>query len=72
MFSPCYFSCNYTSHVSFTKDMKLNMKKGTFLLNSTNKQQFINILSYFLERNCKVYHASGEGDVMFVQSSRHW
>ena len=55
--------------VSFTKDTKLNMKKGIFLLNSTNKQQFINMLSHFLERYCKVYHASGDADVMIVQNA---
>ena len=55
--------------VSFTTDLKLNMKKGTFLSNSTNKQQFINMLSCFLERNCKVYHASGDADVMNVQKA---
>ena len=58
-----------TSHMSFTKDMKLNMKKGTFLSNSTNKQQFINVLSYFLERNCKVYYALGDADVMIAQKA---
>ena len=55
--------------MSFTKDTKLNMKKGTFLSNSTNKQQFINMLSCFLERNCKVYHASGDAGVMNVQKA---
>ena len=54
---------------SFTKDTKLNMKQGTFLSNSTNKQQFINMLSCFLERNCKVYHASGDAGVMNVQKA---
>ena len=55
--------------VSFTKDTKLNMKKETFLSNSINKQQFINVLSCFLERNRKVYHASGDADVMIVQQA---
>ena len=55
--------------VSFTKDTKLNMKKGTFLSNSTTKQQFINMLSCFLERNCKVYRTSGDADVMIIQKA---
>ena len=55
--------------VSFTKDTKMNMKKETFLSNSTNKQQFINMLSFFLERNCKVCHASGDADLMIVQKA---
>ena len=55
--------------VSLTKDTKLNMKQETFLSNSINKQQFINILCCFLERNRKVYHASGDADVMTVQKA---
>ena len=44
-------------------------EEGNFLSNSTNKQQFIIMLSCFLERNCKIYHASGDADVMNVQKA---
>ena len=43
--------------VTYTEDMKLTMKKANFLANSTNKQQFINMLGNYLEKKCKVYHA---------------
>ena len=36
--------------ITFTEDMKLIMKKVTFLANSTNKQQFINMLGNYLEK----------------------
>ena len=39
--------------VTFTGDMKLTMKKVNFLANSTNKQQFINMLGNHLEKNAK-------------------
>ena len=32
-------------------------------------QQFIDVFGCFLERNCKVHHASGDADVMTVQKA---
>ena len=55
--------------VSFTKDTKLNIKKDIFLTNSLNKQHFIDMLGCVLERNCKVYHSSGDADLMIVQKA---
>jgi len=55
--------------VTFTEDMKLTMKKVNFLANSTNKQQFINMLGKYLEKKCKVYHAQGDADVLIVQKA---
>ena len=45
------------------------MKKVNFLANNTNKQQFINRLGNYLEKNCKVYHAPGDADVLIVQKA---
>ena len=55
--------------VTFTEDMKLTMKKVNFLANSTNKQQFINMLGSYLEKKCKVYHAPGDADLLIVQKA---
>ena len=55
--------------VTFTEDMKLTMKKVNFLANSTNKQQFINMLGNYLEKKCKVYHAPGDADLLIVQKA---
>ena len=55
--------------VTFTEDMKLTMKKVNFLANSTNKQQFINMLGNYLEKKFKVYHARGYADVLIVQKA---
>ena len=42
--------------------------KATFLANSTNKQKFINMLGSYLEKKeCKVYHAPGDADLLIVQ-----
>ncbi len=49
-------------NVAFTEETQLTMKKETFLANSTNKQQFINMLSGYLEKMCAVYYASGDAD----------
>ena len=50
-------------NVTFTEDMKLTMKKASFLANSANKQQFISMLGHHLEKKCKVYYASGDADL---------
>ena len=55
--------------VTFTEDMKLNMKKVNFLANNINKQQFIYMLGSYLEKKCKVYHAPGDADVLIVQKT---
>ena len=55
--------------VTFTENMKLTMKKVNFLANSTNKQQFINMLGNYLENICRVYHAPEDADVLIVQKS---
>ena len=39
-------------NVTFTEDMKLTVKKASFLANSANKQQ---MLGHHLEKKCKVY-----------------
>ena len=55
--------------VTFTEDMKLNMKKVNFLAKNINKQQFIYMLGSYLEKKCKVYHAPGDADVLIVQKT---
>ena len=55
--------------VTFTEDMKLSVKKVNFLINSVNKQQFINMFGSYLEKKCKVYHASADADVHIVQKT---
>ena len=55
--------------VTFTEDMKFSMKEANFLANSVNKQQFINMLGSYPEKKCKVYHASGDADVLIVQKT---
>ena len=39
--------------VTFDEHMPVTMKKDEFLTNSTNKQQFINMLSHHLQKNCQ-------------------
>ena len=56
-------------NVTFTEDMNLTMKKANFLANSANKQQFIKMLGHHLEKKCKVYHASGDADLLIVQKA---
>ena len=58
--------------------MQLTMKKVNFLANSTNTQQFINMLDSYLEKmKCKVYHAPGDANLLVVQkavesATLHW
>ena len=57
-------------NVTFTEEMLLIMKKATFLANSINKQRFIDMLSGYLEKKtCKVYHFSGDADLLIVQKA---
>ena len=55
--------------VTFTEDMKLNMKKINFLAKNINKQQFVYMLDSYLEKKCKVYHSPGDADVLIVQET---
>ena len=60
----------YIKDEPFTEDMKLTMKKVNFLANSTNKQQFINMLGNYLEKKCKVCTMlPGDADVLIVQKA---
>ncbi|WAR15643.1 LOW QUALITY PROTEIN: hypothetical protein MAR_005748 [Mya arenaria] len=53
--------------VTFDEDMPVTMKKEEFLANSTNKQQFINMLSGHLQKNtCQTFHAPGDADLLIV------
>ncbi|KAK3735524.1 hypothetical protein QZH41_001205 [Actinostola sp. cb2023] len=55
--------------VTFTEDMRITMKKDHFLSNVKNKQQFINMLSQFLQKiGCETYHAQGDADVLIVKT----
>ena len=47
--------------------MKLSITKLNFLANNVNKQQFINMPGSYLEKKCKVCHASADDDVLIVQ-----
>ena len=56
--------------VTFTEEMKLTMKKDTFLTNKANKQQFIYMLGRYLEKEgCKVFHAPEDADVLIVKKA---
>ncbi|XP_052787427.1 uncharacterized protein LOC128222459 isoform X1 [Mya arenaria] len=56
--------------VTFDEDMPVTMKKEEFLANSTNKQQFINMLSGHLQKNtCQTFHAPGDADLLIVQKA---
>jgi len=46
------------------------MRKDQFLANKEKKQRFINMLSTELvEKSCKTYHSSGDGNLSIVQTS---
>ena len=61
---------NAGTTVTFTADMPITMKKGQFLANRRNKQQFIFMLSEELQKkNCKAHHASGDADLLIVQQA---
>ena len=56
--------------VNFTTKTVNNLKKDEFLANKRNKQRFINLLSESLtEAGCKSIHASGDADVLIVQTA---
>ena len=50
--------------------MTTTVKKDQFFANQKNKQQFIFMLSTELEcSNCKTYHATGDADLLIIQSA---
>ena len=56
--------------VTFTDDMKLTMKKDTFLGNRNNKQSFINMLSRYLQLSgCLTHHSQEDADLLIVQTA---
>ncbi|KAG1671837.1 hypothetical protein GQR58_016250 [Nymphon striatum] len=56
--------------VTFTKEIKLTMKKDIFLSNPQNKQRLLNMLSESLnENNCKTLHAESDADVLIAQTA---
>ena len=58
------------AEVSFTGEMKINMKKDLFLSNKENKQRFICMLSSCLqEYDCETQHADGDADLLIVQTA---
>ena len=56
--------------VQFTKTSQMNMKKQQFLANTTNKQNFINMLSSSLrEVELNTVHASDDADSLIVKTA---
>lgn len=57
-------------NVEISPSMHLRMKKDNFLTNKRNKQQFINMLSSYLEKSgAEVNHAEGDADVLIVSTA---
>ena len=56
--------------VTFTEDMKLTQKKETFLGNFNNKQNFINMLSRYLQLSgCQTHHSQEDADLLIVSTA---
>lgn len=56
--------------VHFTQDMLFKLKRGDFLCNKTNKQNFIDMLSDQLQQNeCKAVLARDDADVLIIQTA---
>ena len=56
--------------VTFTEDMKLTTKKETFLGNLNNKQNFINMLSRYLQfSGCQTHHSQEDADLLIVSTA---
>ena len=53
--------------VKFTEDMKLDMKKVNFPLNSIIKQQSVNMLNSYLKKNAKCTMHQKDADLLTVQ-----
>ena len=74
-------STKYTTHqrrtggkvvieVTFTGDMKLAMSKDVFLSNVANKQNFIDMLSHYLQlAGCLTEHAEEDVDLLIAQTA---
>ena len=74
-------STKYTTHqrrtggkvgieVTFTGDMKLTMSKEVFLSNVANKQNFIDMLSQYLQvAGCLTEHAEEVADLLIAQTA---
>ena len=74
-------STKYTTHqrrkggkvgigVTFTGDMKLTMSKDVFLSNVANKQNFVDMLSQYLQlTGCLTEHAEGDADLLIAQTA---
>ena len=74
-------STKYTTHqrrtggkvgieVTFTGDVKLTMSKDVFLSNVTNKQNFIDMLSHYLQlAECLTEHAEEDADLLIAQTA---
>ena len=56
--------------VTSTGDMKLTMSKDVFLSNVANKQNFIDMLSHYLQRDgCLTEHAEEDADMLIAQTA---
>ena len=54
----------------FTEDMKLTTTEDIFLANVTNKQDFIDMLNRYLQREgCVKHHAQGDADLMIAHTA---
>ena len=74
-------STKYTTHqrrtggevgieVTFTGDVKLTMSKDVFLSNVANKQNFIDMLSHYLQlAECLTEHAEEDADLLIAQTA---
>ena len=74
-------STKYTTHqrrtggkfgieVTFTGDVKLTMSKDVFLSNVANKQNFIDMLSHYLQlAGCLREHAEEDADLLIAQTA---
>ena len=74
-------STKYTTHrrctggkvgieVTFIGDVKLTMSKDVFLSNVANKQNFINMLSHYLQvAGCLTEHAEDDADLLIAQTA---
>ena len=56
--------------VSFNEEMKLTTPKVIFLANVTNKQNFIDMLSRYLQLDgCVTHHAQGDADLLTAHTA---
>ena len=56
--------------VTLTENMKVTLKKKSFLANPKNKQRFISMPSRFLQQDiCPTYHTEGDVDVLIVKTA---